>query len=318
MPLGIEGAAPLVHLSTDFIRAKEYLEAIVTSTSDAICTTDVKGKIIYFSPGAERMLGVPSDKAVGRQAHAFYPGGIDEARELMRLLRRDGTIENREMVLSGGEGRPIHVSMSASLLRDRTGTVIGTLAISKDISRRVELERKLRELSITDNLTGLFNQRHLRERLTEEVRRARRQRYRLSLVLMDLDGFKAVNDLHGHQEGDRILRAFADAIQESIRAGVDCAFRCGGDEFIILFPGLDGPRAARVARRIASAAAAQGASRGQIHFSFGVATLSGSLSSGELLRLADRRMFRMKGSRRKTRPAAAASPSPGAHPARWV
>ena len=65
--------APLIHLSSDFIRAKEYLEAIVTSTSDAICTTDVEGLILYFSPGAEAMTGARSVDMIGRPAHASPP-----------------------------------------------------------------------------------------------------------------------------------------------------------------------------------------------------------------------------------------------------
>ena len=84
-------AGPLIHLSSDFIRAKEYLEAIVASTSDAICTTDTEGRFIYFSPGAEKMLGF-SAEVIGRPAHQFYPGGRDEARRVMKLLRKQGTL----------------------------------------------------------------------------------------------------------------------------------------------------------------------------------------------------------------------------------
>ena len=292
-----EPDAPLIHLSSDFIRAKEYLEAIVTSTSDAICTTDTRGRIIYFSPGAELMVGAPSSEMIGRLAHELYAEGRAEGERIMRLLRRDGALHNHELVVKTRDGRRLCVSMSAALLRDRAGRVLGTLGISKDITLRVELERRLRELSITDDLTGLYNKRHFQERLAQEVHRARRQRQKLSILLIDLDGFKGVNDAHGHLAGDRLLREFAEVLQRGIRKQVDAAFRYGGDEFVVLLPGQSAPKARQVADRLARDA--KRALRGiPVGFSYGVASLSASSSLVDLMRAADRRMYRMKHRRR--------------------
>lgn len=303
-------SSPLIHLSSDFIRAKEYLEAIVASTSDAICTTDIAGRLIYFSPGAERMLGIPAAEVMGRPAHELYSGGREEAKRMMRLLKRQGALANHEMVLHAKGGRRVHISMSASLLRDRTGRVIGTLGISKDITSRVELENRLRELTITDNLTGLYNQRHFHDRLETEVSRARRQRQKLSMVLIDLDGFKHANDVWGHLEGDRILKAIAAAILKSIRREVDSAYRYGGDEFVILIPGLAAEKAGKVMKRVV-AAAKQKIARDGIGFSFGISTLGPSQSIPDFVRSADRRMFLMKTAKKKISGTAAVSPSRG-------
>ncbi|MBI4375261.1 MAG: diguanylate cyclase [Elusimicrobia bacterium] len=294
--MGSSIAAPLVHLSADFIRAKEYLEAIITSSSDAICTTDIRGKVIFFSPGAEAMLGYRANQIVGRKAHEFYEGGREEAERLMAMLRKSGQIKNHEMVLKAKDGRRIHVSMSTSLLRDHAGRVIGTLGISKDITGRVELEKKLLKLSITDNLTGLFNQRHLRDRLAQEAARAKRQGYPLSVLLMDLDGFKRVNDTDGHLEGDRLLKAFADVLSKSIRKEMDSAYRYGGDEFVVLLPCSPPELAEKVGSRVA-ATISQTLGK-EIGFSYGAAALPPSGDPDELLRLADRRMFAMKKARR--------------------
>src|SRR5258708_10553019 len=100
MPLSVQNVrAPLIALSTDFIRAKEYFEAIVASSGDLICTTDVRGRIIYFSPGAEAMLGVSAAEVVGRPCHDFYQGGRTAAERIMRLLREnsDGRVRNHEL-----------------------------------------------------------------------------------------------------------------------------------------------------------------------------------------------------------------------------
>lgn len=291
-------AAPLVHLSSDFIRAKEYLEAIVTSTSDAICTTDVGGRILYFSPGAEAMIGASGSKMIGRSAHELYVGGRAEADRMMRLLRKQGSLHNHETVLKRADGGQIHVSMSVSLMRDRRGKIIGTLGISKDITRRVELERRLLELSITDNLTGLYNQRHFRDRLGQEILRARRLRGRLSMVLIDLDGFKRINDDRGHLEGDRMLREFSDVLRQCIRREVDSAYRYGGDEFIVLLPGQSQKGALAVARRVTAAAHAALGRQG-LRFSYGVAGYPPSASVEDFIRLADERMYKMKASNKR-------------------
>lgn len=298
---------PLVYLSTEVLRAKEYLEAIVASTTDAICTTDMSGRLIYFSPGAERMLGRRAPEVLGAGAHQLYHGGRAEAFGVMRRVLREGKLRNHETVLLGSD-RHVHVSMSISLLRDRHGKPIGTLAISKDISERVALERQLRALSVTDGLTGLFNHRHFRERAGAEIQRARRQRESLSILVMDIDRFKEINDRFGHLEGDRMLRHAADAIRRSIRKDVDLAFRYGGDEFVVLLPGSGLERAEIVARRIKLACLGSPA----VGLSVGIASLRQGESVESLLRRADARMYQAK---RKAR--AAKDPIPVAVRAEW-
>ena len=189
--------------------------------------------------------------------------------------------------------------MSASFLKDARGRVIGTLGIAKDISDRVELERRLREMTRTDDLTGLHNQRHFHDRLREEAARSRRQGEALSMIVFDLDGFKQVNDKYGHLEGDRTLKAFASAVSDSVRREVDLAFRYGGDEFVLLLPGTTSARAARVARRVVKAAAPL--AKLGVTASWGAAQLSASGDAAEFVRAADAAMFKMKAGREGVR-----------------
>jgi len=285
---------PLIALSTDFIRVKEYFEAIVASSGDLICTTDVTGRVIYFSPGAEAMLGLTSARAAGRPAHDFYVEGRVEAERLMKLLRQspDGRVHNHETRMKASGDRILHVSMSLSFLKDNRGRVIGTLGIAKDIGDRVELERRLREMTRTDDLTGLYNQRHFHDRLREEAARSRRQGDPLSMIVFDLDGFKQVNDKRGHLEGDRVLQAFAGCVGDSVRREVDLCFRYGGDEFVLLLPGTTAVKGARVARRIVKAAAPM--AKEGVTASWGVAQLPPSGDASEFVRAADAAMFKMK------------------------
>jgi diguanylate cyclase (GGDEF)-like protein/PAS domain S-box-containing protein len=287
---------PLVYLSSHYIQTKEYLEAIVASTSDAICTTDMQGHVIFFNPGAERLLGLSSSEVVGRPVYEMYENGREEAKKIMKMLLKSGSFSDYASVLQG-KGRKIHVSISGAFLKDRSGKRIGMVGISKDITERVELEQRLRELSITDNLTGLFNQRHFRERAVAEILRTKRQRSKLSLILIDLDHFKNINDTLGHLEGDRTLRQVAKTISKSIRGEVDTVFRYGGDEFVVLLPGSGLRKAEMVARRIQQAMESQKQAT-QVSMSFGVACLKPNDSVDDLLHRADERMYRAKKARK--------------------
>lgn len=104
--------------------------------------------------------------------------------------------------------------------------------------RRAIIERNIKneliQLSITDSLTGLYNQRHLFTRLREEISRTERQEYPLGLIFLDIDDFKQYNDTHGHLEGDELLQTIGRIIKTNIRQNVDSGYRYGGDEFAII------------------------------------------------------------------------------------
>jgi diguanylate cyclase (GGDEF)-like protein len=125
--------------------------------------------------------------------------------------------------------------------------------------RILELERSLREskeeiriLSITDPLTRVYNRLYLNDRLPGEIRRAERYSRPLSLMMCDIDDFKTVNDLYGHQGGDSVLKEFADCIKRSIRKGIDWIARYGGEEFIIVLPETCPCLACKIAERLRS------------------------------------------------------------------
>ncbi|MHB0867381.1 MAG: GGDEF domain-containing protein [Thermoleophilia bacterium] len=110
--------------------------------------------------------------------------------------------------------------------------------------------KKMEELSITDSLTGLYNRRHFYRRLNEEMKRARRQLYPVSLLVVDLDNLKEYNDNLGHLKGDEALRGVAKAVTAGIRQDVDTGYRYGGDEFAVILPYSDLEDSTEVAERI--------------------------------------------------------------------
>ena len=123
--------------------------------------------------------------------------------------------------------------------------VVTWYGLVMDISQRKALEQKLVKLSMTDELTGLYNRRYLFERLTDLLEEKHRHQVPFSLVQVDLDWFKSINDSYGHLMGDEVLKAFSSTLRQRLRRG-DIAGRTGGEEFLILLPHTNAQTAAEL------------------------------------------------------------------------
>jgi PAS domain S-box-containing protein len=124
---------------------RDFLQSIAENSVEAIVTTDVTGRVTYWSPGAEELLGYRAKEAYGLTGAGFYRGGLEEARSVMRQLQAAGRIKNYETVLRTKDGRWVEVSSSLSLLRDPGGAHIGTLAVIKDMTEPKRAEAALRQ-----------------------------------------------------------------------------------------------------------------------------------------------------------------------------
>ncbi len=165
--------------------------------------------------------------------------------------------------------------------------------------KRAIIERntrhELNRLSITDSLTGLYNQRHFYVRLKEEMVRSKRQEYNLALILLDLDGFKQYNDNFGHLAGDKLLQKVGEVIRSSVRQDVDSGYRYGGDEFAAILIDADASIAEMMSMRIRN-----GIEKAcGLTASAGYAGFSDTLTAEELVAAADRRLYESKEQRKK-------------------
>ena len=122
----------------------------------------------------------------------------------------------------------------------------------KTLKEKEKLEEEVRRLSITDDLTGLYNHRLFFKTLEAELTRLKRQKTSLSLLMFDLDNFKRYNDLYGHLEGDKVLKSIGEIVKHSIRYNVDSGYRYGGDEFTVLLIGASVDQALAISERIRS------------------------------------------------------------------
>jgi diguanylate cyclase (GGDEF)-like protein len=238
---------------------------------------------------------------------------LDAALVLLMPLSTAGRVVGLVELISEQPEHRFHADETA-WLRTMTNQVAAAL-------ENARLVQQLRDAAETDSVTGVYSHRHLQDRLRQETARAARARTPLSVLMVDLDDFKGVNDEHGHQAGDRVLRAIAGALRDAVRGG-DVVARYGGDEFVVLMPDTDAAAAAVVAERARSAvgslahAMADG-SHVRVSCSVGLALYpADGKSSRDLLRKADAAMYEQKRERtsavetsaRRSRSRAATSP----------
>ena len=227
----------------------------------------------------------PDDRALDEEnVRALIDGDTDTARWEKRYIP--------------AAGHSVPALVSVSLLRNPDGTPRVLIAQIEDVTERKRIEQRLRELADHDGLTGLRNRRAFDEALILQVGRGQRYGENATLLLVDLDGFKQINDTHGHKIGDDVLKAVAGAINNRVRA-TDFAARIGGDEFAVLLPHTSNGKAVRVAQSIeagiAGATIHAGATTVHPRASIGIATIDEKTSDAEApLTDADRAMYAVK------------------------
>ncbi len=245
-----EATRDLESANRTLLSAQHYLNNLIDSTVDAIITIDSEENLTFANTGAQQMLGFSAEELEGRPVGDFYIGGVEEARYIRRVTGLKRPLQNYETEFKHKDGLTVPVSMSVSIVPSDGDEENAMLAICKDITDQKRLERELKEMTIRDGLTGLYNLRHFYDRLEGEIERAKRQHHPLSLLLIDIDGFKSYNDAHGHLEGDRVLREVGRVMTECTREHVDLGFRYGGDEFTIILPEAPEDQANQIAQRI--------------------------------------------------------------------
>ncbi len=234
----------------DLRQTHTYLENLLNSAIDAIVATNDKALIRFSNRGAQQLLGYSESELHQLHYRDLLIGGQEEYDYLHRVTDIDSPIQNYESEFRHKNGETVPVSISLSKLRANDGDTPTILAICKNITEQKRLEMELKEMTIRDGLTGLYNQRSFYDKLRAEVERAKRQKYPLTLLFIDVDNFKTYNDSHDHLAGDHVLEEIGAVIRECTRQHVDLGFRYGGDEFTVILPEAPETQARQIAERI--------------------------------------------------------------------
>jgi len=221
-------------------------ELVIGSLTDPILVVDERLRLIDINPAAEKLLSASSDKIIGStigDVVGFWKE-IEDLFQPERSGQLEITLKDR------------YLDVRISPLIDHQEKFIGWAVILDDISHRKEIENDLHEVNqqlvfqldeirklqdqlqkqaMRDSLTGVFNRRYLDETLTREIAHATRQGYPLSIIMIDVDHFKKINDSYGHKMGDEVIAAMGHILQSQTRES-DCVCRYGGDEFLLVMP----------------------------------------------------------------------------------
>lgn len=274
-------------------KSKIYLELVLNAADDtSIMSIDREGRIITFNSGSETLLGLTADETVGRPIHEVIISRRTRAifSSLGKNIRRDCVEE--EVRISSSKKRPFWARIVIRPIEPAVDLYVGFLIILTNVTQRVRLERKLKQLTVTDDLTGLFNQRHFFQQLRREMERVNRRGTQFSMCMFDLDKFKRYNDTHGHLAGDHLLKAIGKRVAKEIRAKIDTAFRYGGDEFVLILPDTRLPQAASLVDRLR--AAVQREFQGAIGLSAGIAEYGEGQTEKEFVEAVDQLLYEAK------------------------
>lgn len=266
-------------------REQDKLTTIIRSAREAIVVADSTDKVTLVNPSAELLLG--------RTLQQIKDGGflevLGDKSLMLRLL--DDPEGNAEIFHRGD----LILSAQASRINADDGHVAGSAALIRDITVEKTLEEELRKLSTVDALTDLFNRRFLDETLQLELERALRYKQHLSILMLDVDHFKKFNDQHGHDMGDRVLKAVALAMKASLRSS-DFACRYGGEEFLMILPDTPASGALDTGERIRLAVAALVVDGLTVTISVGCATFPDIdvQTQGKFVEKADQALYEAK------------------------
>ena len=276
------------------------LTAMVASSRDVIGLADPDGTVRYMSPSIASLVGVPLEAWVGQRFDVMLGRHFDDLDDLAlrSSLLRAGESATWECQVRSAVGSEPRRTVKLTLANQvDTPEVNGWVITAQDVTDEAQLTSELRHQSMHDTLTGLANRGLLFDRIQHSIDRVSRSEGRhTSVVLVDIDDFKAVNDSLGHTTGDELLRAVAERLSSCVRQG-DTVARLGGDEFAILLEDTDETEAMILGHRALESLALPvnfGTGDFAVRASAGVVSQLGATDPVELLRAADIAMYASK------------------------
>jgi diguanylate cyclase (GGDEF)-like protein/PAS domain S-box-containing protein len=278
-------------------QSAQRFRSLVQNALDIIAVLEPDGTVRYISPSVRRLLDYEPHDIVGAKIDTLvHRDDAAAVREALRESALPGRIAKVEARLRHRSGQWRMIEAVADNLLDYP-SVRGVVVNGRDVTDRHQLEQMLARQAFYDGLTGLANRALFMDRVEHALMQHGRREGTTALLFVDLDGFKSINDAHGHDVGDAALAAAASRLLECKREG-DTAARLGGDEFCILLDAIDGfEDATRVAERVLAALRRPlevGEHLLRVTVSVGIAYADAKTVARELVRRADAAMYRAK------------------------
>lgn len=313
----------LVGISTDITEkrqldhqlqeSRDLLHTIFHHIDACIYLKDADYKFTYVNPKTEEVFGLPLQEIVGKRGEDILPAEIAEIFHATdKQVFNEKRQQSIEEVIGQEDGSNLHYWSIKVPIKNDSGDVEKMIGFSTDITELAKLrlqlkdaldyERQLRveqqSLAITDPLTGLYNRLKLDEVMTRQILRQKNFSSDLSIILMDVDHFKHVNDTYGHQVGDEVLKEFAQILRQNIRAS-DVVGRWGGEEFLIICPNTNLEGSSKLAEKLRQVISKTTFTIvGKKTASFGVSSYHAEDTAADVLSRADSQLYLAKQSGR--------------------
>jgi diguanylate cyclase (GGDEF)-like protein/PAS domain S-box-containing protein len=294
-------------------RSPLFYQRLLDSLFDGVYFVDRERRITYWNHGAEAITGYRAEEVIGRSCADNLLLHVDDRGTQLCLygcpLSYAVNTSERceaEIYLKHKCGHRVPVSVRVAPLLNETGETVGAVEVFSNISAKKQVERRvveLENLAFHDKLSGMANRRYAEMRLDHAVEEARQFGRRFAVIMMDLNGFKALNDLYGHAAGDELIRVLGKTLMENTRTE-DLVARWGGDEFLILLAGiaesqLDG-RAEQLRNLVRASAVVEQNVQVEVTAAVGATMIRQDDSSASVVQRADEQMYADKKRQRST------------------
>jgi len=287
--------------------SSSFYEKLLDSVHDGVYFVNRDRKITYWNEGAERLAGYGAAEALGKKCFDNFLGHVDEnGRPLcmtgcpLSSVMLDGVPRSAEFYLRHKQGHRVPIRVRVLPMRNREGEIVGAVEVFSDFTADKKAEHRvseLEQLAFRDPLTGLPNRRHIELKVEQGVQDHQRLGRLYGLLMFDLDHFKQVNDVHGHETGDALLKVVGQTLVQGLRS-IDIIGRWGGEEFLVLMPDVNalglGDLAERCRVLIAQSSVATSAARLSVTASIGATVLSHSDTAAAAIRRVDELMYQSK------------------------
>lgn len=247
----------LTTLNTELSASEQRFRGIFENATEGIYRTDAHGTLLEVNTALATMLGYESTGELLRNVPEigsmfYYLGAYHQYHT---VLHKSFVVKAMQVKLCCANGNELWVEINAGAIEggaDEECRVSGIVGVIADITERKRMMREMCRLARTDSLTGLWNRGYFIELASSELARCKRCIRNLSILLVDIDHFKKVNDTYGHDIGDKVLIGAADTMREALR-DIDIIARFGGEEFVVLLPDTSSRGALKVAERVRNA-----------------------------------------------------------------
>ena len=284
---------------------------LLESIFDGVYVVDAERRITYWNRGAESLTGYSADEAVRRYCYDNFLGHVDEKGCALctngcplSATLLDGRRREADVFLRHKLGHRVPVCVRVAPITNRSGQIVGAVEVFNDVSARKQVERRVHELegiAFRDTLTCLPNRRYIELKVKQSLEDLQQFGRPFGLLMFDVDHFKQVNDRHGHDTGDAVLKVISETMTKSLRAN-DIVGRWGGEEFLAVLLDVDAGLLRGLAERcrslVAESGALSGESRIYVTVSVGATLVTREDSIYEAIKRADQLMYVSKSSGR--------------------